>query len=334
MPDWAICSEGLTRRFGGVAAVDGIDLRVPRGSVFGFLGPNGAGKTTTIRLLLGLLAPSAGRITVLGRDPIVDGAHVRRRTGVVLEHHGLYEGLSVRASLVFAARAYGLERVDAAARVEQVAERLGLAERLHARPQTLSRGLRQRLAIARALVSRPELLVLDEPTNGLDAESAAALRVELAELVAAGATVFLTTHLLAEAERLCDVVAVVKAGRVVATGAPSALRRGTTVACVRVEGAGIAAVAGRALPGRGWRAEGVDAVVADVDGLAAEPAVVAALVVAGAAVHRVEPVGQTLEAAFLALVGDGAAPAAVPADSAAEPAATAAPAPPAAAALP
>ena len=302
----AILAHGLTRRFGDITAVEDITLAVPRGTVFGFLGPNGAGKTTTIRLLLGLIPPTAGTLEVLGRTLPADALAVRRRTGVVLEQHGLYEGLTVGASLEFAARTFGLSRTEAAARVAELGERFGLADRLSARPQTLSRGMRQRMSIARALVGRPELLVLDEPTNGLDAQAAADLRALLVELVAQGTTVFLTTHLLAEAERLCDHVTVIKSGRLVATGTPSDLRREATVHRVRIEGPAVAAaLAGAPAWEHGqWSPDGTDAVVVEVDSLADVPGVVAAAVGLGAAIHRVEPVGQTLEAAFLSLVGD------------------------------
>jgi ABC-2 type transport system ATP-binding protein len=300
----AIAAHELTRRFGEVTALDVVSLTVPPGTVFGFLGPNGAGKTTMIRLLLGLLSPTAGTLEVLGQTQPAGGLEVRRRSGVVLEQHGLYDGLSVRASLEFAAQAYGLERGAAAARVTELVQRFGLAARLDERPAALSRGMRQRLAIVRALVGRPELLVLDEPTNGLDPQAAADLRAMLVELVDDGATVFLTTHLLAEAERLCDQVSVIKQGRVVATGTPAQLRRQATVQRVRVEGPGMTALlqgsAGVQLDG--WSAEGPNAVVIGVNGPDEIPAVVAALVRAGAAIHRVEPVGQTLEAAFLSLI--------------------------------
>ena len=305
-PTSAITAHALTRRFGEVTALDGVSLTVPRGTVFGFLGPNGAGKTTTIRLLLGLISPTSGTLDLLGRSLPDGGLDVRRRTGVVLEQHGLYDGLSVRSSLEFAARAYGMDAPAAASRVTELVGRFGLAARLDERPSVLSRGMRQRLAIVRALVGRPELLVLDEPTNGLDPQAAADLRAMLVDLVDDGATVFLTTHLLAEAERLCDQVSVIKQGRVVATGTPAELRRQATVQHVRVEGPGVTAVlsgaAGDAVAG--WSADGPNAVLVAVEGPEGIPAVVAALVRAGAAIHRVEPVGQTLEAAFLSLVGD------------------------------
>jgi ABC-2 type transport system ATP-binding protein len=307
----AIDAEGLTRRFGAFTALDGISLSVPRGTVFGFLGPNGAGKTTTIRLLLGLVAPTAGTLHVLGESLPQGGLAVRRRTGVVLEQHGLYDGLSVAGSLEFAARSYGLDGQSAQQRVRELAERFGLADRLGSRPQTLSRGMRQRMSIARALVGRPELLVLDEPTNGLDAEAAAALRSLLVELVEQGTTVFLTTHLLAEAERLCDQVTVIKSGRTVATGTPADLRREATVHHVRLEGPGLAALLANAAEPvlHSATSEGSDSVTVRVSGLDAVPEVVAAVVRAGGRIHRVEPVGQTLEAAFLSLISDDVQPA-------------------------
>ena len=302
---FAVAAQGLTRRFGDNTAVDGVTLHVPRGTVFGFLGPNGAGKTTTIRLLLGLIAPTAGSLSVLGMRLPEQGLAVRHRTGVVLEDHGFYDGLTVGASLRFAARAYGLPAAEAAKRVNELAGRFELQDRLDDRPQILSRGMRQRLSIVRALVGRPELLVLDEPTNGLDAQAAADLRSLLVGLVEDGATVFLTTHLLAEAERLCDLVTVIKSGRLVATGTPEELRREASVQHVRIEGPGIADHAARLGVALGqWTSGAANEVSIAVEGPHAIPQVVAELVRAGAAIHRVEPVGQTLEAAFLSLVGD------------------------------
>ncbi len=289
--------------YGETQALFGASLSIGKAEVVALLGPNGAGKTTTIRLVLGLLAPTAGELRVLGFDMPAGGPQVRRRCGVVLEQHGLYEGMSVRASLEFAARAYGLSRRDAARRVSAVVGGLGLAQRLDERPQALSRGMRQRMALARALVGRPELLVLDEPTNGLDAEAAAALRAELASLVGSGSTIFVTTHLLAEAERMCDVVTVVKNGRAVATGAPDELRRAATVSAVRIEGPGVDRVAARALV-QPWTKPAAGVAVVAVSGPEQIPVVVSALVAAGADIMRVEPVGQTLEAAFLQLIGN------------------------------
>lgn len=300
--DLAIACAGMTRDFPGLRAVDGVDLEVPRGAVFGFLGPNGAGKTTTIRLLLGLLAPTAGTVTVLGEPLPGGGERVRARSGVVLEQHGLYEGLSIRRTLEFAAGSYGLDRRAASERVERVVTRLGLGDRLDEKPSALSRGMRQRMAVARALLGAPELLVLDEPTNGLDAEAAAGLRAEVAELVTGGTTVFYTTHLLGEAERLCDLVAIVKRGQVIASGSPAELRRRAPVSRLRLEGPGLAGRLDGTLRGRAHEVLAPDAVRVTVEGLDDVPAVLGSLAAGGVPLYRVEPEGQTLEAAFLDLV--------------------------------
>lgn len=220
-----IRTQRLARAFGGVQAVDGLDLEVPAGVVFGFLGPNGAGKTTTIRLLLGLLEPSGGRAEVLGHDTRTHAGRVRERAGALLEHHGLYERLSAEDNLSFYARVWGLGRKERQGRVRELLEPLGLWERRREAVGTWSRGMKQRLAVARALLHRPALLFLDEPTAGLDPVAASALREELAALVAReGVTVFLTTHNLAEAERLCHRVGVIKNGRLVAVGHPDELK--------------------------------------------------------------------------------------------------------------
>jgi ABC-2 type transport system ATP-binding protein len=220
-----IRTEGLTRDFGSVRAVDGLSLEVPSGTVFGFLGPNGAGKTTTIRLLLGLLEPTAGRASVLGFDTRAHGGAIRERSGALLEHHGLYERLSAEENLAFYARAWRLSRSARAARIRALLEPLGLWERRGEPVGRWSRGMKQKLAVARALLHEPGLLFLDEPTAGLDPVAAATLRDELGTLVRReGATVFLTTHNLAEAERLCGFVAVIKQGRLLAVGHPDELK--------------------------------------------------------------------------------------------------------------
>jgi ABC-2 type transport system ATP-binding protein len=220
-----IRTEGLTRHFGSVQAVDGLSLEVPSGTVFGFLGPNGAGKTTTIRLLLGLLEPTAGRATVLGFDTRTEGGSIREKSGALLEHHGLYERLSAEENLAFYARVWRLSRSARAARIRALLEPLGLWERRGEPVGQWSRGMKQKLAVARALLHEPGLLFLDEPTAGLDPVAAATLRDELGTLVQReGATVFLTTHNLAEAERLCGRVAVIKGGRLLAVGHPDELR--------------------------------------------------------------------------------------------------------------
>jgi len=232
-----IHTEGLTRRFGTLTAVDRLSLEIPRGTIFGFLGPNGAGKTTTIRLLLGLLEPSGGRAEVLGHDPVADGDAVRRQAGALLEHAGLYERLSAEANLEFYGRIGGLTAGERRSRVRELLAHLGLWERRGESVGSWSRGMKQKLAVARAMLHRPPLIFLDEPTAGLDPLAAAALREDLAAMVSReGTTVFLTTHNLTEAERLCSQVAVIRQGRLLATGRPDDLRR--RLGGTRVEFAG------------------------------------------------------------------------------------------------
>jgi ABC-2 type transport system ATP-binding protein len=240
-----IRTEGLTRAFGAVRAVDGLDLEVPAGTAFGFLGPNGAGKTTTIRLLLGLLEPTNGRATVLGCDTRAEADRIRERSGALLEHHGLYERLSAEQNLEFYARAWRLGRAARGERIRELLQPLGLWERRAEPVGRWSRGMKQKLAVARALLHRPSLLFLDEPTAGLDPVAAATLRDELGTLVQReGVTVFLTTHNLAEAERLCGRVAVIKQGRLLAVGHPDELRaRSATRAEISGRGFGDAIVA-------------------------------------------------------------------------------------------
>jgi ABC-2 type transport system ATP-binding protein len=240
-----IRTEGLTRTFGSVRAVDGLDLEIPSGTVFGFLGPNGAGKTTTIRLLLGLLEPSEGRATVLGFDTRARGGAIREQSGALLEHHGLYERLSAEDNLAFYARVWRLGRAARAERIRSLLEPLDLWERRGEPVGRWSRGMKQKLAVARALLHKPSLLFLDEPTAGLDPVAAATLRDELGTLVQReGITVFLTTHNLAEAERLCGRVAVIKQGRLRAVGHPDELKaRSSSRAEISGRGFGDATVA-------------------------------------------------------------------------------------------
>jgi ABC-2 type transport system ATP-binding protein len=249
--DIAIRLEGLTRDFETVRAVDGLSLEVPAGTIFGFLGPNGAGKTTTIRLLLGLLEPSAGRAEVLGYDTRTQAQEIRARTGALLEHSGVYESLSAQDNLEFCARAYRLPQAERQARIRDLLEQMGLWERRKDQAGTWSKGMQQKLALARALLHRPPLVLLDEPTAGLDVPSAAAVRDDLAELAEReGTTVFLTTHNMAEAERLCSRVAVIRKGRLVAVGHPDELRTRSGGPRVEVTGRGFTEEALALLRGR------------------------------------------------------------------------------------
>jgi ABC-2 type transport system ATP-binding protein len=229
MPD-AITTSGLTKVYQtgrgkpGLRAVDHLDLIVPEGQVFGFLGPNGAGKTTTIRMLTGLTRPSSGSAQILGLDLFSDITRIKKRIGVVPEVSNLYDELSAFDNLMFAMRLYGVPRMERAARAEELLARFRLSDKRDTPFARLSRGMKRALTIAAALVHRPSLLFLDEPTTGLDVISARNLRAMIAGLGKEGITVFLTTHYLEEAERLCDQIAIVVNGRVVAQGTVAGLK--------------------------------------------------------------------------------------------------------------
>ena len=223
--DAAIRMQHVARTFGAVRAVDDLTLDVPAGIVFGYLGPNGSGKTTTIRLLLGLLAPTAGQAEVLGYDTVRRGDAIRAACGALLEHPGLYERLSAEDNLEFYARAWRLPASARRARARELLTHLELWDRRREPVGTWSRGMKQKLAVARTLLHRPRLVFLDEPTAGLDPLAAVALRQDLAALVQReGVTVFLTTHNLTDAEKLCARVAVIRQGRLLAVGHPDELR--------------------------------------------------------------------------------------------------------------
>jgi ABC-2 type transport system ATP-binding protein len=225
MAEPAIRALGLTRAFSLVRALDDLSIEVPAGSVFGFLGPNGAGKTTTIRLLLGLIEPTGGSAQVLGFDTRTQGAEIRARTGALLEHSGLYERLSAEDNLRFYGRVAHMPKAQLDQRIQELLTHLGLWERRKEAVVKWSRGMKQKLAIARPLLHRPGLVFLDEPTAGLDPVAAANLRDDLAALAARqGATIFLTTHNMAEAEKLCSLVAVIRQGKLLAVGSPADLR--------------------------------------------------------------------------------------------------------------
>jgi ABC-2 type transport system ATP-binding protein len=222
---FAIRARGLSRRFGSVHALEDLNLEVPAGSVFGFLGPNGAGKTTTIRLLLGLIEPTSGSAEVLGFDTRTQGAEIRARSGALLEHSGLYERLSAEDNLRFYGRVARMPKPELDQRIQELLTHLGLWDRRKEAAIKWSRGMKQKLAIARPLLHRPDLVFLDEPTAGLDPVAAANLREDLAAIASRqGATIFLTTHNMAEAEKLCNLVAVVRQGKLLAVGSPAELR--------------------------------------------------------------------------------------------------------------
>jgi ABC-2 type transport system ATP-binding protein len=221
----AIWTEGLTRHFGQLTAVDSLSLQVDAGEVFGFLGHNGAGKTTTVRLLNGVIQPHGGAARVLGFDPLTQGPELRRHTGVLTETPSVDERLTGRENLLTYAHLYGVPRKTVADRVAGLLELFGLSERASEKAGAYSKGMKHRLALARALLHEPEVLFLDEPTAGLDPVAARQVHELIADLRNERRTVFICTHNLAEAQRLCDRVAVLEQGQVVAMGTPAELAR-------------------------------------------------------------------------------------------------------------
>jgi ABC-2 type transport system ATP-binding protein len=217
-------TEGLSKRFGETLAVSELSLQVAAGEVMGFLGPNGSGKTTTIRLLMGLLRPSAGRAAILGRDCHADAVALKRDVGYLPDEPFLYPYLSGVETLELVAGLHGFAAAEGRRRATAIAERLDLGDAMRAYTVTYSLGMKKRLALALALIHAPRVLILDEPTNGLDPDGARQMRGMISELAAGGCTIFLSTHLLDAAERLCHRVAIIQRGKLQAVGTPDELR--------------------------------------------------------------------------------------------------------------
>lgn len=306
MDSQAVVCHGLSRNFGARTAVSDLEFNVPRGSVFGFLGPNGAGKTTTVRMMVGMLRPSAGSIRVLGLDPISEGEVVRSRCGVMLDNVGLYERLTALQNLNFAARIARLNVAEKRQRVEEAFQRVDLWDRRNDRVSGFSKGMRQKLGLARALIAEPEMLILDEPTAGLDPANIVMVRELLVSLAQeSGRTIFLCTHLLAEAQRICDRVAIIQNGRLVAIGDPNKLgSQGIPNFRLTLSGCDPDKIGNLALPGDAhlsslggneWRVTVADPV--DIE------TIVAALVNTHIGVRAVIPEQVSLEEEYLRLVG-------------------------------
>ncbi|MEV6930555.1 ABC transporter ATP-binding protein [Dactylosporangium sp. NPDC051485] len=225
MADILVEAEGLAKvhRSGGVRAVDGIAFRISRGEAFGFLGPNGAGKSTTMRMIACVSPPSGGRLTVLGRDPVRDGSAIRARIGVVPQDDALDSELSVEENLLIYGRYFGLSRRQAREKAVQLLDFAQLSDKAEAKVSALSGGMRRRLTIARSLVNDPEILLLDEPTTGLDPQARHVLWDRLFRLKQDGVTLILTTHYMDEAEQLCDRLVVMDKGVIAAEGSPREL---------------------------------------------------------------------------------------------------------------
>lgn len=216
----AILVENLVREFNGLRALNGINFSVDAGEIFGFLGPNGAGKTTTIRILTGQLRPTSGKAEVMGLDVVTERQALKPKIGVVFEAQNLYQRLSARDNLNFIANLYGVPKM----RVDEALEQVGLRERANDSVKKYSNGMKQRLMIARALLHRPQVLFLDEPTLGLDPNVGREIRAFVHNLAEQGMTVFLTTHYMGEADQLCDRVAILDHGRIVALDTPLNLK--------------------------------------------------------------------------------------------------------------
>ena len=294
----AIETHELRKEFGRIVALAGLTMTVPRGEVFGFLGPNGAGKTTAVKLLLGLSRPTAGRGRVLGAG--IGDVATRRRIGYLPELFRYQGWMTAREVLALHCELARLPRADRETEVRAALELVGLAGRADDRTETFSKGMQQRLGLAVALLGRPDLVVLDEPTSALDPVGRQDVRGIIAALRDRGTTVFLNSHLLTEVERVCDRVAIVDRGRVIAELSMAELTRESGVG-VRVSGPdGVAReVAARYGPIR------VDGEWLFVDGIAEAkvPALVGELVARGGAIHAVVPTRQTLEERFMSLLG-------------------------------
>jgi lipooligosaccharide transport system ATP-binding protein len=225
LPEPLIHARGLTKRFGEFTAVDGIDFDVQPGEAFGFLGPNGAGKSSTMRMIGCVSPPSGGTLRILGRDPVKDGSRIRARLGVVPQEDTLDLELTVHENLYVYGRYFGLSRPEVRERIADLLEFVQLSERADSKVQSLSGGMKRRLTIARALVNEPELVLLDEPTTGLDPQARHLVWERLFRLKQRGATLILTTHYMDEAEQLCDRLVIMNNGRIADEGHPLDLIR-------------------------------------------------------------------------------------------------------------
>ena len=299
----AIELDGVRKEFGDVTAVDGVDLTVPEGSIYGFLGPNGAGKSTTINMLLDFVRPTSGEVRVLGRDAQSDSVTIRERLGVLPEGFDVYDRLTGRKHVEFA-----IESKDADADPEAVLDRVGLSDAVDRKAGGYSKGMRQRLALGMALVGDPDLLILDEPSSGLDPAGAKEMREIVREEAERGTTVFFSSHVLGQVESVCDRVGIMREGRLVAEDSVEGLREAAGAdATLRIDTAGIADGAVESVES----VEGVTGVTVDGDSLSvscdsdAKTAVLTALESAGVSVENFETESASLEDLFLAYTEDG-----------------------------
>jgi ABC-2 type transport system ATP-binding protein len=220
----AVRLHGVTKRYGDLVAVDSIDLEVPRGSIFGLIGPNGAGKSTTFAMIATLLRPTSGVVEVLGERPNRNAGAVRARMGYMPDVLGVYDDMVVDEYLRFFAGAFGVPASAHEDTIESLLELVDLAGKRHREVNSLSRGMKQRLSLARALVNDPDLLVLDEPASGLDPRARVELRLLLSQLQEMGKTIIISSHILAELAEMCSEIAILERGRLLASGPPTAIR--------------------------------------------------------------------------------------------------------------
>lgn len=305
-PGFAIFTKGLTKSFGSHNAVDGIDLRVPRGSIFGFLGPNGSGKTTTIRMLLGLANITSGSVKLLGEDVPSQIEKVLPKVGALVEGPAFYPYLSGRQNLM---RFDSADRyADPATRKERVAKalaRVGLTQAAEKKVHAYSLGMKQRLGIANALLQPRELLILDEPTNGLDPQGTREVRNLVRSLAGEGITIFISSHLLLEIEQICSHVAVMHRGSIVAQGSLAELAQSSTLQLNLVTNETDKAIATLASLGIAAKSDGRAITATIAAGSHAPEEIVKALVTAGVGVQSFSLDAPKLEDRFVSLTGEG-----------------------------
>ncbi|HEX9035680.1 MAG TPA: ABC transporter ATP-binding protein [Ktedonobacterales bacterium] len=315
-----IRASRLTRRFGDFTAVDGVSFDVPDGSILALLGPNGAGKTTTVRMLSGLISPSEGEASVAGYDIRHDASEVRARVGLVTDTPGLYEQMTLPAYLDFFGAVYGLPKELRARRIDELVNFFDLSDHQRERMSGFSKGMKQKVALARALLHEPLALFLDEPTSGLDPLSARAVRDLIVGLKRANRSIVLCTHDLDEAERLADQIAIISAGAVVRHDTPRALRANASpdmivrvrLAAPLAEGVALAAFAG-ATPVSPTGQPATEVVYRTPDPDSVNPGIIARLVAAGARIVSVTCEARALEDIYAdAVGGDEARPALAP----------------------
>jgi len=307
--DTVIETRRLTKRFGSFTAVAEVSLQVNSGEVLVLLGPNGAGKTTTTRMLASILPPSEGEARVAGFDVVTQAAEVRRRIGLLTEHHGLYTRMRAGEYLAFFGSMYGLAEDEARRRGQDLLEQVGMPDVIHRRLGEFSKGMRQKLALVRALLHDPPVLLLDEPTSAMDPASARLVRDSILELRSSRRTLVVTTHNLAEAEQLADRLAIICQGAIAAQGSVQELKRlhvGPPIMELRAAGPLDGAL--RSLPADlKMVAAGPDWVRYQADAPAqANPRVLAAMAMAGVPVVTLSEVGRSLEAVYLKVVGSPA----------------------------